>query len=586
MVATITPEQAPATEKKHDAAVHIDRGTTLEHPHKHEHAAAHAHAAVAHAHPAVAHAHTAVTHAAPSAAIPAITPEMLAAAEKKLDATIDAALGRNVTVKINRGGVSIGNSRPDASEEALEFVVKDEKFKTMSAKDIEEEGKKLLAKLNEDRALRRGGIMVSPHEYLNNCAKEVKFFQDEAKAAGISTGELDLSKASILNPDFSGNQKPKHGTQVIDGPNNTFIRINIPMNPQKLEEAEAEAKKVAAAVEANKDASLKGLIDYIERKEALDKLSPEQQVQYKKNPAELKAYLDKPENKLTPERRAHLEKHEVKVTTQQQQNCTSVFVTFSSPEQVVEHEHPERKTPPEQLAKTNIFSEIPDADRRSKAAARTVLFTGKDLNHPASYFVEVAGTDDIKNYLGKLLKHTVAKKPELLDRAKDLMEENFLISNEDGMLPPEQQTTRKQPVSASLKPGTDELKIRFHTKIGRGDEILAHLAGGAAPAVTPSAPAAPADGKHTNAVNEAMAIMDKEAAAAAAAACAPGEIAVAGAGAAANERGEVAATAAAGCVEKPPEKPKVQLGSVLPKGVTPEALKSFLADHKQGISRN
>ena len=48
------------------------------------------------------------------------------------------------------------------------------------------------------------------------------------------------------------------------------------------------------------------------------------------------------------------------------------------------------------------------------------------LAKPASYFMDVAGTEDIKNGLGKMLFYLVQKKLDLAEKAANLMKENFL----------------------------------------------------------------------------------------------------------------------------------------------------------------
>lgn len=474
--------------------------------------------------------------------------KILEEAAKKLDARIDAALGRDVSVSVSRGA-TVRNWRPDASEDVVEILVKDEKFKNADAAFIDEQANKILAELKKDTAIRRNSILVSPKQYLDDCKTEVGELQKIAKELGIPMGDVDFTKASVLDHDLANNQKPKYGTQVISSPDVTTIRINVPTDPQNLEKAEEEAKRIVAEFDKHKAESHKGAIEYIKRKDGGKQLSPEQE--------------------------KHYQDHEFEAKMQQQGNWTSVFINIRSPEQKRKKEHPEEKIlkadgkemTPEELQNTNMLMQIENADRRAKLGGRLALFNGEKLNQPAAYFMEVAGTEDIKTYLAKMLHFVVSKKPELKGRAEDLLAENFLVSNEDWNLPAEKQSLRKQPVSASVKPGTDEMKITIKTRLGKADAMLGSIAG-----IAPEAAVSP-----TPEAKPVAAPAIDAAAAAAAAACAPNEIAVAGAvGAAAD--GVAGAAAGAACVEKPP----VTIGShtyepkPVSKMVTPEMAASFL----------
>jgi hypothetical protein len=486
----------------------------------------------------------------------------LAAAHLKEIAS--AVLGEGTDVKIERG-VSVNNFKPGASEETIDFVFKNDVFKDpVKANEL---GQKLLNELHKSEDLREHAVFLSPHDQLAFNKKEVGELQDAAKAAGIPFPPgVDFTQAAILHPEYSRSQLPKHATQVIDGPDVTSIRINVPTDPTNLEGAETLAQKVEADLNKRLPDIKKGMIERIEKK----------------------SYA-----KLTPEIKKHLEAHEFTVSTQQQGNWTSVFINIRSPEQVLVRDHPEEKAKFENavLEKTNMLQQVENADQRAKLAARAAMFEGEKLGTPSNYFMQVAGTEDIKIGLGKMLEYLKKAKPEYTRRADALMKESFLISNDDWNLPPEKQPLRKPPVSLGVKAGTDELKLGIRVQVGKGDPLLQALA----------------TNDVTKAENIAPPAMDKivsdavaAAGAGAVATCPPGEIAVAGAGAVAASDGTTVAGAGAACIEAPKpemtaansackEVPVVEKkdGIVLPNGskISNKAISSFLKEVRSHADR-
>lgn len=450
-------------------------------------------------------------------------------------------------------GTNVQNWKPGASEEVLEVTFKSPKF--TDPKTADAAAQDILRKLHTEEAIRNEVILLSPAEYLEHCKKETGELQTAAKAAGIPLGDVDFTQSVTLRSDVSNNQKPKYGTQVLSDSDASIIRIAVATNPKNLEEAEEHAKKIAAEIESQLPAIKTAAIEYIKRKSAIKNLTPEQE--------------------------KHLQEHEFKVSTHQQGNWTGVHIEIRSPEQVKKRDFPANVSglEPEELKKTNMMMKIEDADRRAKLAGRVALFTGEKLNKPASYFMDVAGTEDIKNALGKMLHYLVKEKPEYAKRAAALMNENFLVSNEEWNLPPAEQSFRKRAVSAKIKPGTDELKISMRMLIGKGDEMLKALGGEVVaeqkvetptPAIeAPKAEDKPAE-KTAEAGKEAAAAELNAAITAALAAAAPeataagagnvtvcdkDQIAVSASGAAATPEGAVGAAGGA-CLDKETLKPE------------------------------
>lgn len=302
--------------------------------------------------------------------------------------------------------------------------------------------------LNAIAAVRDAAVVVAPHEYLDNLKKETAELVAAAKAAGIPGSDVDYSQASLFSADISRNQKPKYATQIIDGPGVTSIRINIPTNPENRDAAAATAKKV---------------------EDDLNRRLPEIKAQMIER-IKAKGYI----KSLTPQMEAQLQGHELKVITQQQANWTSVFLEIRSPEQVATRNDPSKLAgiDTEKLKNTNMLLQITDEKSRSKLAARAVMFEGERLNKPASFFLDVAGSEDIKNGLGKLMYYLSKMKPELASRAKALMDENLFKNPEQWNIPTDKQEVFKRGVHLFINPDhPTEMKAELYVPKGKADEI-------------------------------------------------------------------------------------------------------------------
>lgn len=468
-----------------------------------------------------------------------------------IDTMLDKALGTNVDVEIKKGA-QIKVFKEGASEDTLQIIVKSDKFVETGA-DPEHYAKLALKELQKLYSIRDNAIVVSPKEYLEFGASEVKALEHEAEKLGIKHEGVDLSKTVALRTDIAQSQKTRYASQYISNPSNSVVRIQVPTNPDKLEEAEALAQKILKDIEGRLPEIKAGMIDRIKKKN------------YKT---------------LTPEQEKHLQDHEFKVSMQQQGNWTSVFLEIRSPEQVHAREHPEEKTEPQKLQATNMLEQIENADSRTKLAARAVLYQGNELKKPASYYTDVAGTDDVKMVLTKMVEDLKKKNtdPKLHRRADALLKENFLISNELWNLPPDQQPTFKQVASAVLKPGTNEIRITLNVPRGKADQILKEISAPENALVTAPVPVTEVKPIEAPAIDAAVA--------AAVAACPPNEIAVAGAvGAAAD--GAAGAGAVAACVEKPPVtigRKTFEPNSPVAQQVTPEMAANFLKSKAEQVA--
>lgn len=533
-----------------------------------------------------------MTAVAPESNPTPVTPEMLQAATNHLRALAETAGIPATDIRIKQGS-RIQNWKPDASQDTVEITLQAPQFQNAPTAQVDDATTKLFEQLQADEALRRNGIFASPEKYLDHCKTEVAAWQEEIKALGVPLGNVDFTKMSLLDPNIANSQKPRFATQIIENADLTTIRINVPTNPDNLEAAAEEAKKIAAELEGNKEQMKQAAIAYIERKGAVG---------------------SKP---LTQEQKDQFAKHEFSIKTQQQGKWTSVFIEIRSPEQVDVRDHPENKAKykPEELTRTNMLMQIDDANRRAKLAGRLALFTGEKLQQPASYFMDVAGTENIKDVMTKMSTYLVSKKPEWQQRAADLLNENFLVSNEDWSLPAAQRSPRKQPVSAEVKPGSNELTITMRMPMGKADAMLAQLAQKSAQkeqaAPTTELPKTTADAPNTTeaaaiaaaASQPALSATTPEASASIAAAgatpeavaaaagnvtiCPEGHAALSASGAAATP--ETAGAIAAGAcipIEKAPE-PHIQpssQGITLPNGATiPKGtVQSFLAKQAVG----
>ena len=137
----------------------------------------------------------------------AATPDIQSKAAAHIDAIVDTALGRDAQVSVNRGA-TIRNWKEGASEDVVEIVVKDAKFKNAPAKVIEAEAKKVTDAMHEERDIRRQAVLLSPKDYLEYGKKEIKELQTLAKVSGTPMANVDFSTASILNADFYRNSNP------------------------------------------------------------------------------------------------------------------------------------------------------------------------------------------------------------------------------------------------------------------------------------------------------------------------------------------------------------------------------------------
>ncbi|MDX1976004.1 MAG: hypothetical protein SFT92_10090 [Rickettsiales bacterium] len=323
--------------------------------------------------------------------------------------------------------------------------------------------------LNSIAALRDAAVLVSPREYKTNVGTTVGELVKAAKDAGIPGSNVDYSKAVLFNPEFSDNQMQKYATEVIDSPAKTLIRVNIPTNPNDRDGSAALAKRV---------------------EDDLNRRLPEIKTQMIER-IKAKGYI----KNITPEIEKQLQGHEIKVSSQQQANWTSVFLEIRSPEQLAVRNDPSKISDAdnEKLKHTNMLMQITDEQSRSKLAARAIMFEGEKLAQPASFFLDVAGTKDIENGLGKLMFYLSKMKPELAGRAKALMDENLFKDPNQWNLPPDKTATFKHGVHISINPDhPTQMKVQLCVPKGKADEIATAISSlKAGPALAnPFAPAA------------------------------------------------------------------------------------------------
>jgi hypothetical protein len=388
-----------------------------------------------------------------SEAAEALTP-IFKAQPLPADANGNQSTLNDIAVNVSRG-VRLQNFNDDATKDTLQITVKSPSFAASSV-TASAAGEAILKSLNGIEALRNEVIMVSPKDYLEQVKTEMGDLLKEARKLNISGSNADLESWKGLDPQYAQMQVTDYAAKIIENPQETMIRIQIPTNPLKpaeaLKDAEIEAKKIETALPEIKEQMIRRIQE--------------------------KNYIPN----MTPELIANQKEHSFEVSTQQQDNqWTNVFVTIRSPEQKYAKEHPDEvgtaekpKKTPEELKKTNMISMITDEKNKGKLATRSVLFKGKE---PTDSFVVIAGTRNMEDQLGKIMHHLVEAKPELVPRVKALLNENVFKRRQDWNIAPDQRDIQKKNVSARIDPDSpDTLKITLPVSKGTADDIVSKIA--------------------------------------------------------------------------------------------------------------
>jgi hypothetical protein len=347
-------------------------------------------------------------------------------------------------------GYNFMNWKEGASQDIVQISLKSPTLVT--ADGAEAVSKMVLSSLNDIEAVRNEVMLVSPKEYHNQVKAQMGALLQQAKAVGVPGSEIDYTQSSILDPHYSGNQIPSYGTGISDGPRSTDIRVNIPTNPDRREDAAVMAKKVADNLTQRlpeiKAAMLKRIIE--------------------------KGYIPN----LDDAKIKQLMEHKFEVVTAQQSNWTSVFIGIRSPEQEQHKANPGVPVDMEKLKATNLLMQIPDEKNRFKLAARSVLFEGPKLQTPSAIFMDVAGTQDMENAVGKVMFRLKKAKPELAVPVDALMKENVFKRADQWNLPPDKREEYKRAVKASIDPDhPDVIKFSLPVPRGKAAEIVAAIAG-------------------------------------------------------------------------------------------------------------
>jgi hypothetical protein len=359
----------------------------------------------------------------------------------------------NVNVTLSKGlmGTDLGNV---GAEDVLRINLQDPSFVDS---DIATATAEMVRKrLNAIDGVRTQVVLLSPEDYLKDVGNRAADLMQQAAAAGIPSGNIDVRKSSILNPDFSQNQIKSRGIEIIESAKSTSVRLQIPTNPKHPQGAKATAEKVATHMRDHLPQIKQAIIDRI--KDAATKG---------------KSYME-----LTPEQeKRFLEEHEFKVDVVTQDNWTSVFIDIRSPEQVAARDKPEEhKLDDETLKKTNFFSQIP-MEKRQKLVGRTILFEGEKLRKPSDIFLDVAGALDLENLVGKTMYYLKQEKPELTDKADAIMKENAFKPRDQWNVPFKDVVPDKESLRFSIDPDhADTLQFILLLPKGKAIEVAKAIA--------------------------------------------------------------------------------------------------------------
>lgn len=365
-------------------------------------------------------------------------------------------------------GYSVDSERPEIGHDQLEISLQTEAARSSEAADAI--GKMMLKEMNTLPALRKHAILTTEKEYLAQVQGDTRGLLKEAKDAGIEGCKIDLAEAKIYDPSYSINQIGDYGVDLIEGPAETTIRVQIPTNPKKPDEAMNKAKEIETKIKAKLPAMQAAAI-----KRAKDR-----------------NYIPG----MTAEIEKQLAAHTFETSIQQQQTeWTSVFIHIRSPKQQQHKEKPAEKVDLDELGKTNLFSMIPEQKNRFKLASRLVLFEGEKLKEPADFFLDVAGTQDMKSALGKVMARLKEKKPELTDKIDTLLAEDVFHKRRQWNLPRGEQEEWKGHGYAYVSTRDPNMvKVSINLPKGKAEEILDQLAkmeavpAQTAPAQQPAAP--------------------------------------------------------------------------------------------------